>query len=253
MTSDSKELGKKIAALRKKQGLSQIGLAKLGGLPVIAIRRCEQNGEIPLHRYVALAKLLGAEVTVSDPPGLHPPTLAHKLGTVAHISPLLRKLANHGLASPEEMGATAVARGCGHYANMPAWQKIKPIAAREISNEELAVGLLSPCHPYNPLFIRVGGQLLSAPESNPETLARLAIMERCAPTVKYIAACGQETEPDNPFWKAILENLTKPGHSFPEFPKTSIHISRFRVETGITNPFKPGAPKIVWLRPQTTP
>jgi len=58
MFTDSKELGKQIASLRKKHGLSQIELAKLCGIPVIAVRRCEQNGAIPLHRYVALMKLL---------------------------------------------------------------------------------------------------------------------------------------------------------------------------------------------------
>lgn len=175
--------------------------------------------------------------------------LAYKLGMVPHLSPLLRKLAKHGLKTPEEMAATAVARGCRHYANMPAWEDIEPVPAPEIPNEELAVGLLSPCHPYEPLFIRVGSQLLSALGSNPKILARLASMERCAPVLKYIAKCGQATEPDNPFWTTILENLPKSEHPLPEFPESAIHISRFRIETGITNPFKANQPKIVWLRP----
>lgn len=180
-------------------------------------------------------------------------TLAAKLGTVPHFSPLLRRLAKHGLKSPEEMAACAVNRGCRHYANMPNWKDLQTFPATEISNEELAVGLLSPCHPYEPLFIRVGSQLLSAPQSDPKTLVRIATMERCLTTLKYIASCGKETEPDNPFWDAILENFPASRHPQPDFPKSRIHISRFRSETGITNPFKPNSPKAVWLRPQPTP
>ena len=176
-------------------------------------------------------------------------TLASKLGTVPHISPLLRKLATHGLKTPEEMAACAVSRGCLHYANMPKWKDIQPLSTPKIINEELAIGLLSPCHPYDPLFIRIGAQLLSAPQSNPKTLVSIARMERCLPTLKYIAICGNETEPENPFWNAILETLPISDHSQPEFPKSRIHISRFRTETGITNPFKPNLPKTVWLRP----
>lgn len=179
------------------------------------------------------------------------PTLAEKMGTVPHISALLHKLTRHGLKSPEEMVACAVGRGCKHYANMPGWGGIQPPSSTEkITDEELAIGLLSPCHTYEPLFIRVASQLLSSPRSNPITLVRLATMERCLPTLKYIASCGKETEPENPFWAAILENLPVSQHNHPEFPKSRIHISRFRIETGITNPFKPNSPKIVWLRPQ---
>jgi hypothetical protein len=172
---------------------------------------------------------------------------------VPHFSPLLRKLAKHGLKTPEEMVACAVGRGCRHYANMTNWKDIQSRPTQDISNEELAIGLLSPCHHYEPLFVRVGSQLLSAPQSNPKTLARLAVMERCLTTLKYIASCGKETEPDNPFWDAILDNFPKTNHPQPEFPKSRIHISRFRTETGITNPFKPDLPKAVWLRPQPAP
>lgn len=178
-----------------------------------------------------------------------PNPLAYKLGTVPHISPLLRKLAKHGLKTPDQMAATAVARGCRHYANMPAWKNVEPVLAPGITNEELAVGLLSICHPYEPLFIRVASQLLSAPGSNPKTLSRLAAMERCIPILKHIATCGKTTEPENPFWTTILEDFPKTEHRLPEFPATAVHISRFRTETGFTNPFDRYQPKIVWLRP----
>lgn len=266
--------------------LTQKALAEQVGIPLGTLRHFEQTGQTSLSNFLKIAGHLrvidsftrlarGASMTfdntqkekvatpirrlqlqgqgrrISAGGKTAGDTLAYKLGTVPHISPLLRKLANHGMTTPEEMVAAAVGRGCRHYANMTDWKDIKPIHAPEISNEELAMGLLSPCHPYEPLYIRVGCQLLSAPESNPQRLARLASMDRSLPTLKYIATCGKETEPDNSFWSAILDRLPKTEHPQPEFPKSSIHISRFRAETGITNPFKPSMPKTVWLRPDT--
>jgi len=57
-----KELGKQIATLRKAQGLSQYQLAEISGLPITAIRRCEQSGKIPLERYLILASVLKASI-----------------------------------------------------------------------------------------------------------------------------------------------------------------------------------------------
>jgi hypothetical protein len=41
---NSKEPGKQIALLRKAQGLFHADLAAASGVPITAIRRCEQNG-----------------------------------------------------------------------------------------------------------------------------------------------------------------------------------------------------------------
>ncbi len=173
----------------------------------------------------------------------HQPTLAEKLGTTRHVSPLLRKLKNHGLTTPKEIAAAAIDRGCRHYA--PFAEGIhKDVPG--ITDEELAIALLSPCHLYEPQLIRIGSQMLSGDNSDPRKLARLAIMERCGPVIKYIAQCGQKTEPDLPFWSAILTHL----HAYDPAPASVMsHISRFRIETGITNPGRPNDPKIVWLRP----
>lgn len=263
-STGSRDYGRKITLLRKQRGISQKELAAKSGVPLTAVRRCEQKGQIPLQRYLAMTSALGAVVDVSPartpftsidtaPPKSRAGTLAQKLGIMPHLSPLLRKLKKHGLKTPEEMVACAIGRGCSHYANMPNWKDIQALPAPEISDEELSIGLLSPCHPYEPLFIRAGCQLLSTPLSNPKTLARLAGMERCVPTLEYIATCGKETEPDNPFWTTLLESLPITEHPHPEFPKTSIHISRFRAETGITNPFKTNMQKTLWLRPKSNP
>lgn len=61
-----KTLGKQIALLRKVQGLSQKQLAEVSGVPITAIRRCEQSGKIPLDRYLALASVLNANIQITQ-------------------------------------------------------------------------------------------------------------------------------------------------------------------------------------------
>ena len=69
------------------------------------------------------------------------PTLAAKLGTTTHLSPLLRKARRLGLG-PGELEILAVQRGCRHYSN--GTEPEQPLASeREFSNEELAIALLS--------------------------------------------------------------------------------------------------------------
>ena len=69
---NSKELGKQIALLRKAQGLSQADLADASGVPITAIRRCEQNGRIPLDRYLTLASVLNTSLVVVPSAGSVP-------------------------------------------------------------------------------------------------------------------------------------------------------------------------------------
>ena len=171
-----------------------------------------------------------------------PPTLAEKLGISQTDSALLPKLALHGLNTPEKMAIAAITRGCDHY----SYPGIQIIHAPAISDEELAIGLLSPNHTYEPRWIRVASQLLSSPDCSPALLAKLAIQEQCASVLKYIAECGHKTEPDLPFWKELLEPLENWKSAGQDI---KIHISRFRSETGIVNPRTPDFPKITWLRP----
>ena len=63
-TPDPREFGKQIARLRKARGLSQVDLADASGVPITAIRRCEQNGRIPLDRYLILATALNASLKI---------------------------------------------------------------------------------------------------------------------------------------------------------------------------------------------
>lgn len=66
---DPQEYGRKITQLRKLRGISQKELAATSGVPLTAIRRCEQRGQIPLHRYLAITHALGTlvEITTTAP------------------------------------------------------------------------------------------------------------------------------------------------------------------------------------------
>lgn len=63
-TPDSRalKLGQQIRIWRKAERLTQKKLAVLSGVPLTAIRRCEQKGEIPLVRYLQIAATLSGEL-----------------------------------------------------------------------------------------------------------------------------------------------------------------------------------------------
>ncbi len=164
------------------------------------------------------------------------------------MSPLIAKLQRIGITDPHQLAALATQqRGCSYY--QPATEGIKAprISERQLSNEELAVALLSPHWSYDPINIRIGAQRLSSGCKIPK-LIQLAQEETATEVLKHIAECGQEVEPDNPFWSKILNQLpsTPAAQTSRELP----HRTRFSWETGVTNPFKPNQPKRGWLRPK---
>ncbi len=169
------------------------------------------------------------------------PTLARKLGMTEHLSPLLYKASRLGLG-PLELQILAVQRGCVHYSN--GSEPTQPLANEEdLSNEELAIALLSPCLPYDPLSIRCGAAMLSAPGNKVPSLGRLTVMERCEIPVRYIAECGHRFEPENPFWNELLKIVP----SFPTPSGVLPHPTRFVAMTGFT---RRGRELLVeWQRP----
>ena len=170
------------------------------------------------------------------------PTLAAKLGTTTHLSPLLRKARRLGLG-PDELQLLAVQRGCDHYSN--GSEPAKPLASeREFSSEELAIALLSTALPYDPHSIRCGAAMLGALANDPRRLARLAVMERCVAPVWHVAKAGQRFEPANSFWRDLLSALPP-----TPTPKTGVlpHPTRFVAMTGFTRR-GPGL-VVEWQRP----
>jgi len=173
---------------------------------------------------------------------MEPPTLAAKLGTTTHISPLLIKAKRLGL-DPEALEHLAVQRGCNYYASGEPRPQIAVPPAR-FSNVELAIALLNPSLRYDPQSIRLGAAMLSAEGNTPEEIARLSILERSEPLVRYVAEAGRKFEAQNAFWDRLLE-LLPPAR--PLRSGVMPHITRFVAMTGFT---RRGRETIVqWIRP----
>ena len=169
-------------------------------------------------------------------------TLAAKLGTTTHLSPLLHKARRLGLG-PRELEILAVQRGCDYYHD---GSPLPPAAVSlsQFSDEELAMALLNPALRYDPQTLRLGAAMLGAEGNDPQRIARLARMERAEAIVRYVASAGERFEPRNPFWPALLA-LLPPGPP----PKSSVvpHPTRFVAMTGIT---RRGVETVVeWIRP----
>ena len=175
-------------------------------------------------------------------------TLAHRLGTTTHVSPLLMKARRLGLRVPEDLCTLAVQRGCRHY-----WQGTEPegelVPQAKLSNAELALALLTIAAPYDPHMIRCGAAMLSASGNDPATLACLAAWERSEAVVRYVAECGSGYEPENPFWSELL-GLLPPA--LPPKPGVLPHPTRFVAMNG----YERGVGRKItteWQRPQKRP
>jgi hypothetical protein len=172
------------------------------------------------------------------------PSLAQRLGDVAHFSPLFNKICQISGCAEDQVGEwllkRAVGRGAGHYErDFP--QELPPDHAN-LSNEEIGVALCLGQHPYNSTYIRAAAQLLSSPRSDSPKLARLAVMERVEPILLYIAHIAERFAPEAKPWSYLRRHLP-PRLSCP--PDTLPHWSRFVSQTGVTS-FS-GGPDIRWL------
>jgi hypothetical protein len=170
------------------------------------------------------------------------PTLAAKLGTTTHLSPLLTKARRLGLDA-EDLERLAIQRGCDYYDTGRPFAPLN-VSTEQFSNSELAIALLNPALRYSPQTLRLGAAMLSAQDNEPGKIARLAKWERCESVVRYVAEAGRKFEPLNPFWTELLGllPLTPP-------PKSSVvpHPTRFIAMTGITCR---GVETVVeWIRP----
>ncbi len=182
-------------------------------------------------------------------------TLAGRLGTTAHLSPLLMKARRLGLGAPGDLERLAVKRGLRYYDSHGDSQQGNSAASGSaecgmevgLTNEELAIALLSPSAPYSQQRLRMGAAMLAAEGNRAESLASLALRERCEAVVRHIAECGHDVEPANPFWKSLLEHL--PTSSIPPRADALPHPSRFVAMTGLN---RNGVENIKqWIRPRT--
>lgn len=182
-------------------------------------------------------------------------TLAQRMGTTPHISPLLMKAWRIGLKQPEDLEKLAVHRGLRYYdsygdtKSLPHEQARPSIIANEdtLSNEELALALISLATPYSLQRLRMSAAMIAAQGNKPETIALLAKRERSEPIVRHIAQCGSKAEPYNHFWKKLLDLLPQtPAPALDVLP----HLTRFVAMTGLTRAGK--GTRMQWIRPTKT-
>ena len=179
---------------------------------------------------------------------MQPDTLARRLGTTTHVSPLLMKARRLGLRVPGDLERLAIQRGCEYYNVTPGDSTLREeprlsVSRADFSNAELAIALLSPSLPVLLLRQRMGAAMLSAPDVEWETLVTLALQEGCGGIVRHIARCGGEVEPDNAFWTLLQARLAGCEYDEACMP----HPTRFIEMTGITRG-KVGIQKH-WVRP----
>jgi hypothetical protein len=170
------------------------------------------------------------------------PTLAAKLGTTTHLSPLLRKARRLGLGAAE-LEQLAIQRGCDYYGGGKPSPPV-PVSVDQFSNAELAMALVNTALRYDPQTLRLGAAMLSAEGNSPDEIARMAAMERCGTVVRYIADAGRKFEPQNPFWPRLLDLLPVMAP-----PKSGVlpHPTRFIAMTGFT---RRGPETVIeWIRP----
>jgi hypothetical protein len=187
-------------------------------------------------------------VQLADPETV---TLARCLGEPTHRSLLQRKLEHRGIRNTEALVALAVQRGCIQYQNN---LEVPFIPEEELPNEKLAALLLSASQSYNPRLIRAGAQLLSDPTINLKMLVFEAAKERALLPLTHIARCGQEVEPDNPFWNRLLGKIEADPRNRsrkPISPGLLPHRSRFTLQMGYRAGSK--CASTVWLRPMHKP
>jgi hypothetical protein len=172
------------------------------------------------------------------------PTLAQKLGDVTHVSPLLRKVRELSGCAENQVGEwllkCAVRRGATHYER--EFSPDLPGDSPSLTNEELGVALCLGHLSWNPAYVRAAAQLLSAPDIDAATLARLAEMERVEPVLLHIAEAAARVAPAQEPWAWLRAHLP---HRRKVRTDDLPHWSRFVSQTGVTD--FGGGPRIDWL------
>ncbi len=178
--------------------------------------------------YTSLESLLHRIIQTLTSIAIMMSTLANKLGTSTHYSPLLRKVRCLGLKAPDDLWTLAVQRGCRHYrrGNEPTGELV-PL--QTFSNEELALALLNTAGVYSSHSIRCGAAMLGAAGNDAGLVARLALHERSEAVIRFVAECGKTFEPDNSYWPALL-SLLRPCP--PIRPGVMPHPTRFVAMSG---------------------
>lgn len=167
-------------------------------------------------------------------------TLAKKLGTSVHLSPLIQKAKRLGLVEPSDLEEMAIARGLTYYGKTST----RTLDLECLSIEELVIALMSPTLPYSLQRLRMAGALLGAKNLSADRLVKLARMERCESTLRYIAEMAAQVEPMHVFWLSLLERLPA---SPPAPPDVLPHLTRLVTYSGLDRTGR--VRQMQWIRP----
>jgi len=178
-------------------------------------------------------------------------TLANRLGTSTHLSPLMQKAKRLGVHSPKDLEEIAIARGLRYFGRFDErdqeCQAPSPMPALDqkyFSNEDLAIALMSLSLPYSLTRLRMAGAMLGAEGISSTEILRLARMERCESVVRHIAECASKIEPQQPFWASLLEHLADIPLPMPDILP---HPSRFVAMSGLDRTGRVNHTQ--WIRP----
>jgi len=172
------------------------------------------------------------------------PTLARRLGEVAHVSGLLRRLAQTSGAGDriaDWLLKVAVERGASHYRR--EFDPSLPPDSSGITDEEIGIALCLGQHPYDLDWLRAAAQLLTSPRVDAPRLCRLAVQERCEPVLLHIARAAGRFAPQLHPWTFVREHL--PPRPVPRTDALP-HWSRLVSHTGVSA--HGGPPRTDWLR-----
>lgn len=169
-------------------------------------------------------------------------TLAAKMGNTHHLSPLLRRVSRRlGFKDIESaLIAEAIKRGATAYI-VPEGNWL-PVDF--LSDEELAVALMSLELSADTTRIRVAAQLLTNSGTDICKLIHLARMERVVPILRHICACATHYRHDLQPWSRMAEAL-----GAQTLEGVLPHHSRFVFMPGIDRKRMPQPPR--WLERKT--
>jgi hypothetical protein len=141
-------------------------------------------------------------------------TLAERLGRTSHISPLRMRLRSLWLTAPckpdtLEDWLVDVANARGARVVMREGTISLEMYSRELTNEELVVGLLLAQNRDRPQMLRLAAQLISRQAVNFTKLANIAVQERVGFILAELARQACKVKPEHPVWGLILREFGK--------------------------------------------
>jgi hypothetical protein len=139
-------------------------------------------------------------------------TLAQRMGTTVHVSPLRFKLEGLRQRWPLPDGGgledwlveTANARGARIVVRAEPARGFQPPPCSCVSNEELVVGMCQLQCLDEPQMLRLAAQLISRGAVDVPRLCRLGRRERAGRVLAELARQALRVEPEHAAWRAVL-------------------------------------------------